>query len=98
MSSRMSAVSAAQPPAVPVSAAISVAVVGSGIIGHHHADAVLRHPRLRVGAVVDPDPAAARKLAEHVDDRTAGRVTPPRYPTLAAALADCGGDVDEGDG
>ncbi|HTF06808.1 MAG TPA: Gfo/Idh/MocA family oxidoreductase [Asanoa sp.] len=43
---------------------IPVAVVGAGIIGEAHAAAVARHPRLRLAAVVDPNPAARAALAE----------------------------------
>jgi UDP-N-acetyl-2-amino-2-deoxyglucuronate dehydrogenase len=44
----------------------AVAIVGAGTIGRIHAEAVGRHPRLRVAAIVDPDAAARRKLAEHI--------------------------------
>ncbi len=65
---------------------IRVAIVGSGIIGHHHAQAVAHLPRLRVEAVIDAVPAAAKALAEKL-----ANTTPPPAPheTLAArALAD----------
>lgn len=60
---------------------IPVAVVGAGIIGANHAAAVLRHPRLRLAALVDPDTAATAALA--------GRLGGPlsRYASLAEALA-----------
>ncbi|MEV4538507.1 Gfo/Idh/MocA family oxidoreductase [Asanoa sp. NPDC049518] len=45
---------------------IPVTVVGAGIIGETHVDAVLRHPRLKVAAVVDTDPAARERLAARV--------------------------------
>jgi UDP-N-acetyl-2-amino-2-deoxyglucuronate dehydrogenase len=68
---------------------INVVVVGSGIIGHNHAAAILRHPRLRLAAVVDPETAARRKLAERVVCDWAGE--PLReFDTLSAAL-DAGG-------
>jgi predicted dehydrogenase len=70
---------------------ISVAIVGGGIIGRTHADAILRHPRLRISAVVDPVSAASAALAERVAAGTGTR-PPARHETLAAALAD--GDVD----
>jgi len=44
----------------------AVAIVGAGTIGRIHAEAVGRHPRLRVAAIIDPDAAARHKLAEHV--------------------------------
>lgn len=43
---------------------IDVAVVGAGVIGQNHAAAVLRHPRLRLAAVIDPVRPAREKLAE----------------------------------
>ncbi|MEZ0115990.1 UDP-N-acetyl-2-amino-2-deoxyglucuronate dehydrogenase [Catenulispora sp. EB89] len=45
---------------------LAVAIVGAGTIGRIHAEAVGRHPRLRVAAIVDPDAAARHKLAEHI--------------------------------
>jgi UDP-N-acetyl-2-amino-2-deoxyglucuronate dehydrogenase len=60
---------------------IPVAVVGAGIIGANHAAAVLRQPRLRLTALVDPDTTATRNLA----DRLGG--APARYPSLADAFA-----------
>jgi predicted dehydrogenase len=65
---------------------MDVAVVGAGIIGHNHAAAVLRHPRLRLAAVVDPDVAARRKLAERVAGDWTGE-RPEEFGTLTAALA-----------
>ncbi|GIJ56428.1 Gfo/Idh/MocA family protein [Virgisporangium aurantiacum] len=60
---------------------LPVAVVGAGIIGANHAAAVLRHPRLRLAALVDPDTAATGVLA--------GTLAPgvSRYATLADAVA-----------
>ena len=31
---------------------LTVAIVGSGVIGQNHAEAIARHPRLRIAAVV----------------------------------------------
>ena len=45
---------------------IPVAIVGGGIIGANHAAAILRHPRLRIAAIVDANPAAAAALAQRV--------------------------------
>ncbi|MEY9931030.1 UDP-N-acetyl-2-amino-2-deoxyglucuronate dehydrogenase [Catenulispora sp. GP43] len=45
---------------------IGVAIVGAGTIGLIHAEAVRRHPRLHVAAIIDPDAAARRKLVEHI--------------------------------
>ncbi|MEO3922435.1 Gfo/Idh/MocA family oxidoreductase [Micromonosporaceae bacterium B7E4] len=65
---------------------IPVAIVGGGVIGRNHAAAILRHPRLRVGCVVDPAPLAGRALAEQVAAQT-GAAPPARYESLADALA-----------
>lgn len=72
---------------VPTHAPIEVAVVGAGIIGANHAEAVHRHPRLRVAALVDPVEAASAALADRIAETT-GTGPPGRYPTLRAALAD----------
>jgi UDP-N-acetyl-2-amino-2-deoxyglucuronate dehydrogenase len=71
---------------------VSVAVVGAGVIGHNHAAAVLRHPRLRLAAVVDTDAAARRKLAERVAGDWAGD-PPGEFGTLTEALAAGGVDL-----
>ncbi|HWB37135.1 MAG TPA: Gfo/Idh/MocA family oxidoreductase [Rugosimonospora sp.] len=59
---------------------IGVALVGAGVIGRNHAAAIGRHPRLRVVAVVDVDPAARAALA--------GETGAAGYATLPGALAD----------
>jgi predicted dehydrogenase len=64
-----------------------VAIVGCGIIGRNHADAIARHPRLRVSALVDPVLPAREALAEHI-----GSPAPNHYRTMAEALA--GTEVD----
>jgi UDP-N-acetyl-2-amino-2-deoxyglucuronate dehydrogenase len=64
---------------------LGVAIVGCGIIGRNHADAIARHPRLRVRALVDPVDPAREALAAHAG-------SPAGYRTLAAALA--GAEVD----
>jgi predicted dehydrogenase len=61
---------------------IAVAIVGCGIIGRNHADAIQLHPRLRVAALVDPVLPASQALAEHL------AAPVPRFPTLAGALPD----------
>jgi UDP-N-acetyl-2-amino-2-deoxyglucuronate dehydrogenase len=76
--------SSAQPDSGPP---LSVAVVGAGVIGRNHAAAILRHPRLRITAVVDPASAAADALANWIAEHT-GEPPPARYDTLATALAD----------
>ncbi|MDG4825502.1 Gfo/Idh/MocA family oxidoreductase [Asanoa sp. WMMD1127] len=70
---------------------IPVTVVGAGIIGETHADAVLRHTRLRVAAVVDPDAAARDALAARVAD--AGHPAPERFADLAGGALVPGGLV-----
>jgi predicted dehydrogenase len=71
---------------------IGVAIAGAGIIGRNHAAAVLRHPRLRLTAVVDPDPAARRELAGQVAGVWAGP-PPAQFDSLGAALAAGGTDL-----
>ncbi|MFC6020748.1 Gfo/Idh/MocA family protein [Plantactinospora solaniradicis] len=65
---------------------IPVAIVGGGVIGHNHAAAILRHPRLRIACVVDPAALAGRGLAERVAAQT-GAEQPARYESLTDALA-----------
>jgi predicted dehydrogenase len=67
---------------------IGVAVVGAGVIGRNHAAAIARHPRLRLAAVVDPDPAARAELVARSDRPQA------EYDTLADALAATGTGID----
>jgi UDP-N-acetyl-2-amino-2-deoxyglucuronate dehydrogenase len=57
---------------------LTVAVVGAGIIGRNHANAILRTPGLRIVAVVDPVTAAAADLA----------ATLPSAPICYASLTD----------
>ncbi|MFC5008003.1 Gfo/Idh/MocA family protein [Dactylosporangium cerinum] len=60
---------------------INVAIVGSGIIGGNHADAILRHPRLRIVALVDAVDTANAALAARIDP------PPSCHRTLGDALA-----------
>ncbi|WP_433219229.1 Gfo/Idh/MocA family protein [Dactylosporangium sp. CS-047395] len=60
---------------------LNVAIVGSGIIGANHAEAIARHPRLRVTALVDARIEAAEALAGKLDPR------PSVHLTLTEALA-----------
>jgi UDP-N-acetyl-2-amino-2-deoxyglucuronate dehydrogenase len=70
---------------------LHVAIVGCGIIGLNHARAILRHPGLRLSALVDAIPEAATALADQlVSDFGADRI--PQFGSLSAALA--GADVD----
>jgi UDP-N-acetyl-2-amino-2-deoxyglucuronate dehydrogenase len=68
-----------------VTAILGVVVVGCGVIGLNHAEAIARHPGLRLVALVDAVPAAARSLADHIDGQ--GRPRPIEYATLGDALA-----------
>src|SRR4029434_6704116 len=61
---------------------IRAAILGSGIIGGHHADAMARLPRLRVDAVIDAVPEAAQALAARLPSQ------PGCYGSLEEALAD----------
>jgi predicted dehydrogenase len=65
---------------------LNVAIVGSGIIGANHADAIVRDPRLRIVALVDARIEAAEALAARLDP------PPSCHLTLGAALAS--GPVD----
>ena len=67
-------------------AALSVAIVGCGIIGLNHARAIARHPRLTITALVDAVPAAATALAELVESELA-IARPAEYEALSDALA-----------
>jgi UDP-N-acetyl-2-amino-2-deoxyglucuronate dehydrogenase len=70
---------------VPASTApIPVAIVGAGIIGANHAAAIIRHPRLRIVALVDAAPEASQELALHIASAT-GDEPPARYETLTLA-------------
>jgi UDP-N-acetyl-2-amino-2-deoxyglucuronate dehydrogenase len=69
---------------------LGVAIVGCGIIGRNHADAIQLHPGLRVTALVDPVLPASETLAAHI---ATGSEAPARYPTLAGALAESNVDL-----
>lgn len=64
---------------------LGVAIVGAGIIGRHHAAAVMRQPELRLVAVVDQVEEAARALAAWIAEETG--VTPSAHTSLEAALS-----------
>lgn len=66
-----------------------VAIVGCGIIGRTHADAIAARPDATVTALVDGDPAAAEALAASL--KAAGQPEPKVYGDLGAALA--GSDI-----
>jgi predicted dehydrogenase len=64
-----------------------VTVVGAGTIGANHAAAVLRHPRLHLTALVDPDTTATRDLADRLAGAADAAGPPSQYTNLAEALA-----------
>ncbi|WP_348788301.1 Gfo/Idh/MocA family oxidoreductase [Leifsonia sp. NPDC080035] len=72
---------------------LNVAIVGCGVIGLNHALAVLRHPRLAVSALVDPDPEAARALAARIGAEAPGAAAPATFTTLAEALTGAEADL-----
>ncbi|MGH2549434.1 MAG: Gfo/Idh/MocA family oxidoreductase, partial [Thermomicrobiales bacterium] len=41
-----------------ISSPLSVAIVGCGVIGLHHAKVIAEHPRFSVSGLIDPRPAA----------------------------------------
>ncbi|MEV6846854.1 Gfo/Idh/MocA family oxidoreductase [Actinoplanes sp. NPDC051411] len=67
---------------LPSPAALTVAVVGAGIIGRNHAAAILRIPSLRIVAVVDPITTAATRLAATIPSE------PGCFASLGEALAE----------
>ena len=65
---------------------LAVAIVGSGVISHNHAAAHRSaSPRLRITAIVDPDPAANAPRWPDGSSSSAGRA-PARTPTWPTAL------------
>ena len=70
---------------------LAVAIVGCGVISHIHAAAIVRHPRLQIAAIVDPDPSAAAALAGTIVGL--GRPAPPTFADLATALAQSTVDI-----
>lgn len=63
---------------------LGVAIVGCGVIGLNHANAIARAAGLRVVALVDVDRAAAESLADHIEAH--GRARPHTYSSLADAI------------
>lgn len=63
---------------------IGVAIVGCGIIGRNHAEAIERTAGLAIVALVDAIPAASIALADAVE--ASGTRRPPTYDSLGAAL------------
>ena len=61
---------------------LRVAIVGAGVIGEIHADAICRSASFTVGAIVNRDPAKAELLADRVEQQTGTR------PAVFGALDD----------
>jgi predicted dehydrogenase len=64
---------------------LAVAVLGCGIIGLNHANAISLHPDVAVAALVDEIPQAARALADSIE--ATGSARPAEFTSLSAALA-----------
>ncbi|HEY8913648.1 Gfo/Idh/MocA family oxidoreductase [Lacisediminihabitans sp.] len=65
---------------------LAVALVGCGIIGVNHSRVIVRHPDLRIVALVDSVPEASHRLADLIaDELGAGR--PAEFASLGDALA-----------
>ena len=76
--------------AVP-GAPLRLAVVGTGVIGRHHARVAAGHPGLEPAALIDAVPEAAAAAADEVETLTGAR--PVTAATLEDALAATGIDV-----
>ncbi|MCI4066253.1 Gfo/Idh/MocA family oxidoreductase [Micromonospora sp. R77] len=70
---------------------LSVVIAGSGVIARTHADAILRHPGLRIAALADPDQRANDELAGWITDQ--GAPTPERFGSLGDALGAVAADL-----
>ena len=71
--------------------AIRTAIIGCGVIGHHHARVLSAHPRFEVTALVDIRPAAADEVAELV---STGDGAPRPYVTTTLDEVLVRGGVD----
>lgn len=71
--------------------AIRAAIIGCGVIGHHHARVLSAHPRFEVTALVDIRPAAADEVAELV---STGDGAPRPYVTTTLDEVLVRGGVD----
>lgn len=63
---------------MPPSNTIKIAIVGSGLIGPRHGEAILNVPETELACVVDPNPAA---------QAAADKLECPLYPSVQAMLA-----------
>jgi predicted dehydrogenase len=45
------------PPAISTNQRVKIAIIGTGLIGPRHAQAVLKEPRAELVCIVDPNPA-----------------------------------------
>jgi predicted dehydrogenase len=65
---------------------LTVALVGCGIIGVNHSRVIVRHPDLRIVALVDSVPEASHRLADLIVDEL-GAERPAEFASLGDALA-----------
>ncbi|TXN31086.1 Gfo/Idh/MocA family protein [Lacisediminihabitans profunda] len=65
---------------------LAVALVGCGIIGVNHSRVIVRHPDLRIVALVDSVPEASHRLADLIADEL-GAERPAEFTTLGEALS-----------
>lgn len=65
---------------------LAVALVGCGIIGVNHSRVIVRHPDLRIVALVDSVPEASHRLADLIADEL-GAERPAEFASLGDALA-----------
>ncbi|WP_394770495.1 Gfo/Idh/MocA family protein [Lacisediminihabitans sp.] len=65
---------------------LAVALVGCGIIGVNHSRVIVRHPDLRIVALVDSVPEASHRLADLIADEL-GAERPAEFSSLGDALA-----------
>jgi predicted dehydrogenase len=63
---------------MPPSNTIKIAIVGTGLIGPRHGDAVLSVPEAELACIVDPNPAA---------QAVADKLKCPLYPSVGSMLA-----------
>ncbi|MCU1550228.1 MAG: bplA [Glaciihabitans sp.] len=64
---------------------IGIVIVGCGIIGENHADAIAHFNGVAIAALVDAVPASATALADRVE--ASGRTRPQEFASLTDALA-----------
>ncbi|WP_066514618.1 Gfo/Idh/MocA family protein [Curtobacterium ammoniigenes] len=70
---------------------LSAVIVGCGVIAHNHVRAIAAHEGARVVGLVDPDQAAAARIADLADE--VGMPRPRCFADLADALAELSPDI-----